>query len=199
MTSFSAGDFPLVFDHIERYLGPVDNRWGDTAEGQRSPFQVLRCAGQVIDTTFFCTLGLGNHPMPNLHGPANGVTRHELLIAVPNAFGTRNVPVLLQQLGQIAIKRQRPFTRGEIVMGANPVFGDWPFRGLFASHPFVVGVDAFAECTREDGKHIRFLWLAPIHQREIDYARKHGHAKLEVLFAERNIDLVDLNRPPAVD
>lgn len=190
-------DPPIIFDHIERYLGQVDGRWGNTADGDPSPFQVVRCAGRVIDTTFFCTLGLGNYPLPNLR-PVNKITRQEILIAVPEAFGTRNVPALLQQLGIIAIRRKRPLMRGEIMMGTNPVFSEWPFRGLYVSHPFVVGDNAFTECVREDGKHVQFAWLAPIHQQEIDYARKYGHAKLEALFAERAIDLVDLNRPPAI-
>jgi hypothetical protein len=192
-------NIPAIFRHIERYLGQVNGYWTQTLEGDACLFQVVRCTGRVIDTTFFCTVGLGNHAFRDKDDPAAAPLRHELLIAVPTSFGTRNIPPLLQQLGLIAVNRDRPFTRGEVMMGTNPVFTDWPFRGFYASHPCVIDDDAFAEFSREDGENVGFLWMAPLYPGEIDLVRKHGADRLETLFAERNADLVDLNRRPVAE
>jgi hypothetical protein len=188
-------DLPLIFQHIERYLGSINASWIETLEGDRCAFQIVRCTGRVLDTTFFCTLGLSSHRFP--HG--SGLIRHELLIAVPKTFGTRNIPPLLQQLGTIALNRNTPLLIGEVMMGKNEVFAGWSFRGFYASHPSVIEDDAFAECIREDGQQVQFVWMAPLYQREIEFFRQHGPGHLEDLFVEKQIDLVDLNRKPAVD
>jgi len=197
---------PVIFEHVERHLGPVNASWMETLDGEKCPFQVVRCSHRVADTTFFCTLGLGNHPFRDMPGTGRDMPgtvkdplRHELLIAVPNYFGTRNIPPLLQQLGSIAISRNKPFLKGEIIRGKNPVFTEWPFRGFYVSHPCVVSDDAFAECVREDGKTVTFVWMAPVYQLEIDFVRKYGSSRLEDMFIDRNVDLVDLNRASAVE
>ena len=195
MTNRARNEAPALFQHVERYLGSVNASWVDTIEGKKCSFQIVRCTGRVADTVFFCTLGLSDHPFA--HQPS--AFRHELLIAVPKTFGTRNVPPLLQQLGMIAIERSRPFFEGDVMLGKNPVFVEWPFRGFLASRPCVIEDDAFAECTREDGQRIHFVWMAPLYQEEIEFVREHGLGPLEDLFIEKRIDLVDLNRKPAVE
>jgi hypothetical protein len=195
MTGPVRDETPVLFRHIERYLGPVNASWVETIDGKKCPFQVVRCTGRVEDTVFFCTLGLSDHPFPQ----HPSVFRHELLIAVPRTFGTRNIPPLLQQLGMIALERNRPFFEGDVMLGKNPVFVEWPFRGFFASQPCVIEDEAFAECIREDGQRLRFVWMAPLYEEEIEFVRAYGLSRLEDLFIERHVDLVDLNRKPAVD
>ena len=190
---------PVTFEHIEHYLGQIDAYWTQTLEGDACPFQVVRSSGRIVDTTFFSTVGLGNHRFHHPHDPAAGPFRHELFIAVPTSFGTRNVPPLLQQLGLIAVNRNRPFTHGELMVGTNPVFTGFPFRGFYACPPCVIDEDGFAECTREDGENVAFIWMAPLYESEIEFLRKNGPERLESIFALRNVDLVDLNRPQAVD
>lgn len=189
---------PALFAHLERFLGPVNAAWMETLEGEKCPFQVVRCAGAVKDTVFFATLGLSDHPL-NLSSRPGVLTRQELLIAVPVTFGTRNIPPLLQQLGAIALERGRAFEFGEVISGENRIFPDWLFRGFYASHPCVIASDAFAECVREDGQRVEFLWMAPLYQREIELVRQEGWRRLEDLFIAMHLDLVDLNRLPAVD
>jgi hypothetical protein len=198
-SSTEVDDLPAIFKHVEQYLGQVNAYWTQTVEGESCPFQVVRCTGRVIDTLFFCTVGLSNRQFRDKRDPAAGPVRQELLIAVPTSFGTRNVPPLLQQLGMIALHRNRPFLRGEFMMGTDPVFSQWPFRGFYASRPCVIEDEAFAACAREDGEQVFFLWLVPLYEREIDFVRKHGHDRLEVFFAENNVDLVDLNRTSVID
>jgi hypothetical protein len=186
---------PILFRHVERYLGPINASWVDTIDGKKCPFQVVRCTGRVVDTVFFCTLGLSDHPFPN----QPGAFRHELVIAVPKTFGTRNTTPLLQQLGMAALNRNKPFREGDVMLGKNPVFHEWPFRGFLASHPCVIEDEAFARCTREDGQSLEFVWMAPLYQEEIEFVRAHGLSRLEDLFIAKRIDLVNLNRKPAVE
>jgi hypothetical protein len=190
---------PILFDHIERYLGQINASWMDMLDGEQCPFQVARCAGGVEDTVFFCTLGLGNYPLKGRAGAEDKAIRHELLIAVPRFFGTRNVPPLLQQLGMISLNRKKAFWKGEVIQGTNPVFAAWPFRGFYVSHPCVIAADEFAECRREDGEPVNFVWMAPLYQVEIDFVKKHGVTRLEEIFMEKEMDLVDLNRKAAVE
>ena len=195
MTTPAGDETPILFRHIERYLGPINASWMETIDGRKCPFQVVRCTGRVADTVFFSTLGLSGHSFPH----PSSAFRHELVIAVPRTFGTRNVPPLLQQLGMIALERDRPFFEGDVMLGKNPVFAEWPFRGFLASHPCVIEDDAFADCTREDGQRVQFVWMAPLYQSEIEFVRAHGLSRLEERFIEKQIDLVDLNRQSAVD
>ena len=190
---------PAIFEHIERYLGQINAYWTQTLEGDACPFQVVRCTGRVLDTTFFCTVGLGNHAFPDKSEAAAPPFRHELLIALPTSFGTRNAPPLLQQLGLIAVNRNRPFTPGEVMSGTDAVFDGLPFRGFYVCHPFVVDEPGFADYTREDDASITFLWMAPLYEREIEFVRKHSPHDLDTIFAQSNVDLVDLIRPSAVD
>ena len=197
MTDSAREVTPAIFEHIEHYLGPVNAGFTENAIGEPSSFQVVRCTGRVKDTTFYCTLGLGSHPL--CPSPSASPVRHELLIALPRYFGTLNIPSLLQQLGSIAIDRGKPYAEGELMLGKNPVFDQWPFRGFFVTHPCVIEDEAFAICTREDGRQVHFLWMVPLYRSEIDFARAHGPSRLEDLFIEKHVDLVNLSRKPAVD
>jgi hypothetical protein len=76
---------------------------------------------------------------------------------------------------------------------------EWPFRGSFASLLCAIEDDSLAECTREDGQPIHFIWTAPLYESEIEFVRREGLSRLEDLFIQRRIDLVDLNRAPAVE
>jgi hypothetical protein len=185
---------PRILEHIERYLGPIQESWSSLPDGSVCEFQVVRCSGRVVETAFFCTLGLSAAAL------GRGMyVRQELLMAVPESFGERNVPTRVQQLGIIALKRKRPFARGEVVAGKNPLFARRPFRGFYASPPCVIAEDAFEVCAREDGQKVAFLWMVPVYQREMDFVRRYGFIRLEELFIERAMDLVDVDRESAVN
>jgi hypothetical protein len=47
-------------------------------------------------------------------------------------------------------------------------------------------------------RHIRFLWLLPIHESEEAYLRTHGQEALERLFDENKINSVQRDRPSVV-
>jgi hypothetical protein len=189
---------PSILEHIERYLGPIQESWSSLPDGEVCPFQVVRYSGRVEDIAVFSMLGLSAAAAIAEAGGTGGCLRQELLMAVPETFGKRNVPTLAQQLGMIALKRERPVARGEIVAGKNPLFPRRPFRGFYASPPCVIAEDAFEVCTREDGRKVGFLWMVPVYQREMDFVRQHGFSRLEELIIERELDLVDVDRKSAV-
>ena len=49
-----------------------------------------------------------------------------------------------------------------------------------------------------DGRHIRLLWVQPIHAIEAEFRHKHGLEALESRFEEKRIDVLDPFRRPVV-
>lgn len=68
-----------VVEHLERYLGPVEEGWAVDGDGREMPFQVVRFEwGAREGTVSLSTLGLGQF---SLTSPATRRTvRHELLL-----------------------------------------------------------------------------------------------------------------------
>lgn len=90
-----------VMEHLERYLGLVQEGWAVDADGREMPFQIVRFdQGSTGGTVSFSTLGLGRYP---LKSPATGRTiRHELLLLVRDDSSSGLLPSLLQQVGESA-------------------------------------------------------------------------------------------------
>jgi hypothetical protein len=188
-----------LVDHIESYLGPIQESWHSMPDGEECPFRIVRCSGAIDNTSVFCTFGLQNHAFkdtPNLIGKP---IRHELLIAVPEVLGNRNIPALVQQLGLIALRRHKPFLRGEVIGGSHKPFPGMPFVGFYSSSPTFLKNDEFQVYERGDGSQVVFVWLIPIYESEIDLVRARGWNSLEDLFVEKCVDLVELSRESVVD
>jgi hypothetical protein len=182
-----------MIGHMEHYLGGIETSWISGSDGERLPFQVVKCSGEIEDTAVFCTLGLSDHPFSRSDRDAPPI-RHELLIAVTKSFGEENCPALLQQLGLASLSRNEAFLHGEVIGGTHEVFKGRPFRGFWAVPPVFVEEDAFAVYKRDDGQEVVFAWMVPLWKEEIDFVRKHGWTKLEDEVIAKDVDLVELNR-----
>jgi hypothetical protein len=188
-----------ITEHIERFFGRVQSSWHLLPDGETCPFQILKCSGDIEETTVFCALGLSNHPFKESPNQAGEPIRHELLIAVPESFEGKTVPALLQQLGMLSLHRHRAFLRGDVIGGNNPVFAGHRFRGFYSSNPTFLSSDDAGESKRADGNAVIFVWMIPVFEEEIEFARTTGWSKLEDRFVEKELDLVELDRVSAVE
>ena len=188
-----------IIDHFERFLGPIQESWQLMQDGEKCPFQVVRCTGRVENTSIFCTLGLGNHSFKETLDLTGQPVRHELLIAIPESFGTGTIPALVQQLGVISLERHKAFLRGEVIGGSHFVFSGLQFRGFYASTPSFVEGDDFDIYVRQDGQPVVMIWMIPVYEREIEFIRTQGWNRFEDLIIMKNLDPVELLRKEAVD
>ncbi len=180
-------------DHIEKYLGTIQTGWKTSPDGQPMDFQVIEClGGQIAQARVFSTLGLSDFPLRS--AVTDKIIRHELLIAVPESFGERNIPALLQQLGSDALKRGSAYLAGEVIERSGPIFSGKPFQAFYTAIPIILP-EEFRGYTFDDGSQMVFAWMAPITMLEAAYVRSKGWSKFEQLLEARNADLVDLDRP----
>jgi hypothetical protein len=188
----SAGRREFI-DHIERYLGTIQRGWNTSPDGEPMDFQIIEClGGQVADARVFSTLGLSDFPLQS--AVSNKLIRHELLLIVPESFGERNIPAVLQQLALHALKRKSAYLAGEVLEATNPVFSGKPFYGFCASIPVILP-EEFRGYALPDGNGMVFAWMMPITKLEAAYVRMKGADEFETLLEARNADMVDLDRP----
>jgi len=180
-------------DHIEKYLGPIQRGWKTSPDGDLMKFQVIQClGGQIAQARVYCTLGLSDFPLRS--AASDKLIRQELLMAVPESFGERNVPALVQQLGLEVLKRESAYLAGEVIERYNPIFSGKPFYAYYTAIPIILP-EEFRTYTFDDGDQMVFAWMVPITKLEAAYARSKGWDKFETLLEGKNADLVDLDRP----
>src|SRR5215471_1203614 len=180
-------------DHIEKYLGKIQGGWKTTPDGNPMGFQIIECwGGQIPKARAFSTLGLSDFPLRS--AVSEKIIRHELLMAVPDSFGERNVPAVLQQLGSNALERKSAYLAGEVVELGNPIFSGLPFYAFYTAIPVVLP-EQFRSYAFEDGERMVFAWMVPITKLEAAYVRRQGWSRFEALLEGQKADLVDLNRP----
>ena len=80
-----------LIEHYEKYLGTIQHGWSQDANGIEMPFQVIECQGGTIpEIAAFATLGLSKYELISPH--STKLIRHELFLAAPVTFGTKNLP-----------------------------------------------------------------------------------------------------------
>lgn len=180
-------------DHIEKYLGRIQRGWKTSPDGEPIDFSVIECmGGQIAQARVFSTLGLSDFPLRS--AVSDKIIRHELFIAVPESFGERNIPALLQQLGLNALKNHYAYLAGEVIERGNPIFSGKPFYAFYTAIPVILP-EAFRGYTFDDGDEMVFAWMVPITNLEAAFVRTRGWGIFEQLLEARNADLVDLDRP----
>src|SRR4051794_13670074 len=126
-----------LVDHMEKYLETIQRGWKASPDGYPMKFQIVEClGGRISQARVFSTLGLSDFPLRS--SVSEKTIRQELLIAVPESFGRRNIPPVLQQLGSTAIDRGFAFLRGEVVERSNPIVSGKPFYGFYTSIPITL-------------------------------------------------------------
>jgi hypothetical protein len=184
-----------LFEHLERYLGETAGGWKDPP-GEHWPFQVLQFSGgPVADVTTLCTRGLSSFPLVN---PTSAkVMRHELIFMVRSAFGCRNIPAILHDIGKEAIDRERPYLRGELIGPRGKLFSDTEMEALLLFTPVYLPEEFWIHSSAGGETHF-FVWTIPITGREARYVAANGWQPFVDTMAQVNPDLLDMYRPSIV-
>ena len=183
----------MLSDHIEEFLGPIQDKYAQDPDGKTLPFQVAHCPRGIERLRAFCTLGLSNFPLE-----ARG--RHvlqELMIVILHKFDMQNIPQLLQQLGKRALERQTAFAPGDIVNAPGELFTGKSFAALYTTTPGFLP-EEFITYNTGDGDKVIFSIMLPITPAEEKYVMLNGFETFDHLFIESGIDMLDLDRPSIV-
>jgi hypothetical protein len=178
-------------EHLELYLGEIQEGWTRDADGDKMPFQVLRFGrGSGPRTVSFSTLGLSAY---GLQSPSTGrEIRHELLMIVPEGLASGPVPGLLQQVGIDALTAGRALLRGDVIGPQGPLVCGSAMEALYVGMP-VYFPDEFATYVGND-LSIVIAWLIPISQSEASYIARKGWRSFENRLAADDPNLTDINR-----
>jgi hypothetical protein len=181
-----------VLQHLESFLGKTVGGWKDPA-GETWPFHVLRFeGGPILNTVTYSTMGLSDTP---LKCPNSGKQiRHELIFMARTAFGDRNVPALLHDIGLEAMSRGTPYLCGDVIGPRGKIFPDTELEAFFVYMPVYLPRE-FASCHvfGEDVGRI-FAWLIPITHQEAHIVFEKGWNTLAKILEEADPDLLDLFR-----
>lgn len=180
-----------LVDHLERFLGPIQEGWNLDVDGVKMPFQIVRFdKGSGPGTISFSTLGLSRLGLPS---PASSqVIRHELLFLAPDNLRDGPIPSLLQQVAMDALNGKRALLRGDVLGPQGPLLPGSPMEALYVGMP-VYFPDEFGSCEVE-GDSVVIAWLIPISKSEATYVADHGWPAFEDCLVESDPDLTDVYR-----
>jgi hypothetical protein len=184
-----------LIEHLESHLGQIEAGWKDS-DGTRWPFQVVKFSGgPIANTVTYSTLGLSDTPLASPVSPKE--IRHELILMARPEFCDRNIPAILHQIGMEAIRRGRPYLRGDLIGPRGTLILDTGMEALYLSPPAYLP-EAFATYKSPEGVLCVFAWLVPVTSFEADFVKKKGWEAFEDRLASVNPDLLDLNRKSIV-
>lgn len=181
---------------LESHLGEIDYGWSQDGNGQKLPFQIVKYKnGPFPGTVTYSTLGLSNVPL--VSPVSEKQIRQELVFVAYSAFGDKNIPGILQQLGLMALKRKRAFLRGDVIGPSGNMFADSKIEAVYVSIP-VYFPDSFEAYHDEEKTPIIQCWLVPITAREAEFIKAIGWNRFEDLLESINPDLIDFERDSIV-
>lgn len=177
--------------HLEHFLGRVERGWSKDADGRAVPFNVALFDGEPLgDAQALTTIGLSRSPLLMSDGRR---VRLELVMLFSKAFGPRNLPGVLQQVGLDALANGRAYVRGEVLGPRGVLIPETRFEALYVAIPVWLS-DEFHAFKPSAGEPVIFVWLVPITATEAAYVRSHGWDAFEDRLVEQDPDLLDLQR-----
>lgn len=170
---------------------PISRFWDDD---KRSDVYILEAANRPQDgVTSYATIGLSDHPLM-FKGKEFG-TRVEFVGTCGSAFpGFDNV---LATLAFCVINSSWFCAPGIIFPDVVSMYNlSITLSDIYFAHPFLW--DDGLKSTQIGDRKVAWLLAVPISKEETAFAQAYGPEKLEALFAEKDIDIYNLNRASVV-
>lgn len=114
-------------------------------------------------------------------------------MVAPKGEEPENIPALLVDLAEEAIKAGYAFVRGDVIGPRGTLFEGYEFTALYVSLPFCLS-DSFAVVELEPGANVRFAWLVPISSAEAEFVKSHGWNRFEEIMETKEVDVLPLER-----
>lgn len=181
-----------LIHHLETHLGRIVGGWSQDAEGGKLPFQVvLFDKSPISGTKVLATLGLSAASLRL--GDSGKKVRQELVMLFREAFGYRNLPGIMQQVGLTAIKKGKAYSAGEVIGPRGELVTGTQLEALYVAVPVYLP-DDFHVYRPRAGDPIVFGWLVPITAKEASFVRDRGWAAFEEELERQNPDLLEFGR-----
>ena len=182
---------PLIA-HVETYLGVLKSGWKNSRDNVQMPFQVIQTTeGAISGICCYSTIGLSHFDLAS--STSEKIIHQELFIAVNDTFNPRNIPSILQGVGQQRLQFNTALLRGQVIgPREGVVIADTIFSALYVAMP-AYWPDQFATC-KVDARSIVFAWLVPITATEAKFIDVHGWSAFEDTLCDTHIDMCDLCR-----
>jgi hypothetical protein len=181
-----------LIEHLEGFLGPIEEGWKRDWQGRELAFQIVRFARSSRDgTVAFSTIGLSRQA---LRSDSGKTIRQELLMIVPDSLQEGPFPGLLQQVGSEVLAQGRPLLRGDVLGPRGDLFTGSNLRAIYVAMPVYLP-DEFATA-RIVGGDVVIAWLVPIGSGEAAFILHHGWSSFEDELVRRDPELTDVYRQP---
>jgi hypothetical protein len=180
-------------NHLEKYLGQINCGWNKFPEGETWKFQVIELTKGIFQNiNAYCTLGLSNDELDSR--VSDKKISHELMMMVPDNFGSRNIPAVLHEISEYLLDNNKPLLRGDVCdFFSGPVFKDLNFTSFYVAPPVCLP-DEFAYYKFSDKKTIIICWLVPLYYHENIFIKEYGWQAFEDKAEESQVDFFNLNR-----
>lgn len=176
-----------LIDHLERFLGPIEEGWSTDADGRPQAFQVVRFSPDVLpQCSVYVTVGLGRHDLASRTSSRR--IKQELVAIVSDEFRPGPIPGVLQQVGAELIRSGSAVLRGDVVGPRGRLVDGSEMEGLYAAIPVYLP-DGFGQVD-----DIVMVWAVPISRQEAEFVSAKGWQLFEERLVDVDPDLTDLQR-----
>lgn len=175
----------LVLRHLERFMGPLKERWLNDAAPSFQVMLFSECPER--GNQCLVTYGLSAH-LFQIVGKGDSTTRMELIICADSSFDPKALAALLFAIGQNAVARHAiPEVHG-VLMGAGAVLSNPMFEHFYLTFPGYFPAEF--EICEAVSPPVAMIQLIPISFREHEIIVKQGWRTFENGVAEQHIDLL---------
>lgn len=211
MTRHSTSNSEAIQDHIEKYLGPIENTLHEIVPGE-IPLKVhLIPPSSDFNFNILVTDGMSNVSMNTPEGKEK-LKYFELAICLPHDWkidndNIRNMenywPIkLLKDMAIFSHEDKSYITYGDVITNTKnhvPYAENTKLCAALFSVSKLVKDEKF-HILRTIGKDINFCFVIPIYKEEAEFQLQNGSPALYKLFHEKkiNIDVINPDRPNAV-
>lgn len=170
---------------------PIRRFWDDN---RQSDVFILQASDSPQEGVIsYATVSLSDHIVVHHGKPLS--TRVELVLVCGSAFS--NMDKVLATLAFNIINSKSFCAPGVIFQNALKMYDlSAAMSDIYFTYPFIWDNDLRSIQLME--RTVAWLLAIPIAQKETEFAEKYGSAELEKLFAEKSIDIYDLNRASVV-
>ena len=183
-----------LVEHLEHYLGEIQDGWKPNDAEHSTPFQVVRYRGAFEGSVAFSTLGLSRHVLRSRVSLKS--LRCELIVMARDSGEW--IPRLLDQIGcEICLSAFAPL-RGDVIGPRGRIADQFAMTSFYVSVPVWLP-DEFACCELPNGEQVVFVWLIPVHSCETEFIEQYGWQRFEDELEKQDPDLLDMQREAIVE
>lgn len=183
-----------LVEHLEHYLGEIQDGWKPRDAELSTPFQVVRCRGAFERSVAFSTLGLSTHVLSSRVSLKRLCC--ELFVMVRDSGEW--IPRLLDQIGSEICRSGLAPLRGDVIGPRGRIADQYGMTSFYVSIPVWLP-EEFACCELPNGEQALFVWLIPIYNCEAEFIEQWGWQRFEDELERHDPDLLDMQREAIVE